>query len=220
MKTLLTNKCKNNNMQNKYFSSSGLLSASLLLTCLFLSFSTFAQHEEYKQYIQAFAEAKAGQYEKKSLNVTEPKLGELPNTNHSFHDFFVLRANEKSTDKIGNTKKLKINCSFYAYESSEECDYALSFWFKNFIGGQRLTPGRPVKTYKDAQPTIIIINATEISIVSFDCFSYDPDFYRELKKDMMTFFGNDKSMVIEIKCDGPLEWTKNPPDSKDKKWRM
>jgi len=190
-----------------------------LVGLLLCAAPALAQHEELKQQIAAFVEAKSANYEKKSLNVSEPKLGELPNTSFEFHEYFQLRANQKSENSIGNNTKLKLNCSFYAYESKEECDYALSFWFKNFTGGQRLTPGRPLRAFKDAQPTIIIINEKDISILSFDCFSYDLDLYRELRKNMLDFFGNDKSMVIEIKCNGPLDWTKNPPDPKDPKWR-
>lgn len=196
-----------------------ILKTITFLMLMIVAAPSIAQHEELKQHIAAFVEAKAANYEKKTLNVSEPKLGELPNTNFEFHDFFVLRANEKSVNSLGNTKKMKLNCSFYAYESQEECDYALSFWFKNFIGGQRLTPGRPLRTFKDAQPTVIVINPTNICIISFDCYSYDLDLYRELRKDMLSFFGNDQSMVIEIKCDGPLDWTKNSPDAKDPKWR-
>lgn len=191
---------------------------SLILIVLTLSLS--AQNEELKQHIAAFVEAKSADFEKRTHNVTEPKLGELPSTNHDFHDFFVLRANEKSENNIGNRKKLKLNCSFYAYESEQERDYAMAFWFKNFIGGQRLTLGRTVKSYPDAQPTIIIVNKKDVCILNFDCQNYDTDLFREMRKDMLTFFGNDESMVIEIKCGGPLDWTKNPPDPKDHKWRM
>jgi hypothetical protein len=40
-----------------------------------------------------------------------------------------------------------------------------------------------------------------------------------MRKEMLTYFGSPESMIIEVGCDGPLEWTKNPPDPKDPKWR-
>lgn len=219
MKTLLTNKYKKITMRKylflKFFKITLISSFLLALS----SNSAKAQNEEFKQLINAFVEAKSADFEKKDLNVTEPDLGQLPNTNHIYRSFFVLRASEKSVNNIGNRSKLKLNCSFYAYENAEEKDYALSYWFKNFMEGQRITVGRTVRTYKNAQPTIIVINATNICIMSFDCKNYDLDLFRDLKKDMLTYFGDDDSMVIEIRCEGPLDWTKNPPDPKDPKWR-
>lgn len=178
-----------------------------------------AQHEEFKQKIAAFTEAKAAAFEKKYLNETEPKYGELNNTNFEFHDYFLLRAKEKTINNIGNNVKLKYDYSFFAYESAEECDYALSFWFKNFLEAKRITPGREVKTYKGANPTIIIVNKTEICVLSLSCADYDADVFRAMRKEMLTYFGSPESMIIEMGCDGPLQWTKNPPDPKDPKWR-
>jgi hypothetical protein len=192
----------------------------LLPLLLITSFSTYGQHEELKQNINAFVDEKADNFEKKFLNETEPDYGELANTNYNFHDFFELKAKEKTENSIGNNVKLKLQCSFYGYENETERTYALSFWFKNFIAGKRITPGRTVRTYKGAEPTIIIINEDHIVVVSMACTSYDPDLFRELRKELVAFFGNVDSMVVEINCDGPLDWTKNAPDPKDKKWRM
>jgi hypothetical protein len=179
-----------------------------------------AQHEELKQSIDAFVNSKAEKFDKKYLNQSEPDYGELANTNFTFHDFFQLKAKERSVNNLGNNVKMKYNCSFYAYEDGTERDYALSFWFKNFIDGRRITPGREVRTYKGTEPTIIIINESNVCIINFSCYNYDPDSFRDLRKELLAFFGNADSMVIEIQCDGPLKWTKNPPDPKDRKWRM
>ncbi len=190
------------------------------LFLLFQPLNSFAQHEELKQSINAFIESKAADFEKKYLNQTEPDYGELANTNFIFHDFFELRAKERTTNSLGNRVKLKYNCSFYGYENGTERDYALSFWFKNFIEGRRITPGREVRTYKGAEPTIVVMNATSVVVVSFSCYDYDPETFKALRKELLAYFGNAESMVIEIDCDGPLKWTKNPPDPKDRKWRM
>ncbi len=179
-----------------------------------------AQHEELKQSINAFVESKSENFEKKYLNQTEPDYGELANTNFTFHDYFQLKAKERTENSLGNKTKVKYNCSFYAYENATERDYALSFWFKNFIEDRRITPGREVRTYKGAEPTIIIMNATNVCVINFSCYDYDPEAFRDMRKELLAFFGNAESMVIEIQCDGPLKWTKNPPDPKDRKWRM
>lgn len=183
------------------------------------NYTIFAQHEELKQKISAFVESKSAKFDKKYLNETEPVYGELKSTSFEFHDFFVLKAKEKTVNSIGNNSKLKLDYSFFAYENLEERNYALSFWFKNFMEAKRITPGRPIKTYKGAWPTIVIINNNNICIVSFSCVDYDLDLFREIRKEMLTFFGDAESMMIEIGCDGPLDWTKNPPDPKDPVWR-
>jgi len=219
MKTHLSEKHNPNSMRFKNFTRFRL---ALFLTSIILLTSVLhanAQHEELKQRIAAFVEAQADKFDKKYLNETEPKYGELNNTNFEFHDYFLLKAKEKTTNSIGNTGKLKLDYSFFAYESAEECDYALSFWFKNFLEEKRITPGREVRTYKGVQPTIVIINKTNVCLVTFSCLDYDIELFRTLRKEMLTFFGDTESMIIEINCDGPLNWTKNPPDPKDPKWR-
>jgi len=195
---------------------------SILLIFIFFAstFHAHAQHEELKQRIAAFVEAKADKYDKKYLNETEPKYGELNNTNFEFHDYFLLKAKEKTTNSLGNNSKLKFDYSFFGYESAQERDYALSFWFKNFLEEKRITPGREVRTYKGVQPTIVVINKTNVCLVTFSCIDEDLELFRSLRKEMLTFFGDTESMIIEVNCDGPLNWTKNPPDPKDPKWRM
>lgn len=193
----------------------------VLSTYLFInSLTVKAQHEELKQQIDAFVTSKSVAFEKKYLNVTEPDFGELANTNFEFHDYFELKAKERTENSLGNNVKLRLNCAFYAFENETERNYALSYWFKNFLEGKRITPGREVRTYKGTTPTIIIINGDNICIINLSCYDADPDLLRELRKEFLKYFGTPESMVLEIDCDGPLKWTKNPPDPKDPKWRM
>ncbi len=196
-----------------------LVKSFTLVLFLLFQFNMHAQHQELKQKISAFVDAKAGDYDKKYLNETEPDYGELDNTNFDFHDFFILKAKEKTVNNIGNKSKLKLDYSFYAYENEEEKMYALRYWFKNFIGDNRITPGRTMRSYKGAEPTIIVINKTDICVVQMSCKDYSLEFFRELRKEMLTFFGNPESMIIELDCEGPLDWTKNAPDPKDPIWR-
>lgn len=195
------------------------LIATLIVAATLFPQKIYAQHEELKQQISAFVSANDSVYEKKYLNVTEPNYGELANTNYNFHDYFELKAKKRTENSLGNNVKVRLNCSFYGYENTDERNYALSFWFKNFIGGERLTPGREKRTYKDATPTIIIINADNICIINASCYDADADFMYELKKTALTYFGTPESIVIEIQCNGPLKWTKNAPDPKDPAWR-
>lgn len=203
-----------------FFKATNICKAAAgLFFSLLISLTSTAQHEELKQKIDAFVSAKADDYEKKYLNVTEPDYGELASTNFDFHDYFELKAKVRTENSIGNNVKVRFNCSFYAYENENERNYALSFWFKNFIEAKRITPGREVRTYYGATPTIIIINQDHICIINLSCFDSDPDLLREISKEFMKYFGTPDSMVIEIDCDGPLKWTKNPPDPKDPAWR-
>jgi len=37
---------------------------------------------------------------------------------------------------------------------------------------------------------------------------------------MLTYFGSPSSVIIEIGgCGGPLNWTKNAPDPRDRTWK-
>ena len=72
---------------------------------------------------------------------------------------------------------------------------------------------------KETAAAIIIIEKNYISILTMSCYATDIDEFRQWRSDMLGVFGGPNSMVIEIGCDGPIEWTKNAPDPKDMKWR-
>lgn len=207
-------------MSTKLFIRIFPLSIALAIITMAFNMQDDSGHEELKQQISAFVNSRSAEYDKKYLNVTEPEYGELNNTNFDFHEFFQLKAKEKTVNNIGNKTKLKLNYSFFAYENEQERDYALSFWFKNFITGKRISPGRTVRTLKNAEPTIGLINKDHVCIVSLSCNNDNSELLYDLRKEMLTFFGDPESMVFEINCDGPLRWTKNPPDPKDRKWRQ
>lgn len=179
-----------------------------------------AQHAELKQKIAAFCADKSEKYDKKYLNETPEDYGLIRETNFDFEDFFVLKAKEKTINNIGNKTKVRLSYSFFGYENEEERNYALSFWFKNFIGEKRITPGRDMRSYKGGEPTLILINKNNICVVSLSCKDFDPDQFRALRKEFLNYFGTPESILLELGCEGPLQWTKNAPDPKDRRWRM
>ena len=106
-----------------------------------------------------------------------------------------------------------------AYEDEEELKYALKFWFKEFIGNKRITPGRDYRTVDHVEPAIVIIDGSSISILTLSCYATDIDEFRDWRSTMLGVFGSPNAMVVEIGCNGPIEWTKNAPDPKDPSWR-
>ena len=82
-----------------------------------------------------------------------------------------------------------------------------------------MTPGRDYRSVDHVNPAVIIIEKNYISILTMSCYATDVQELRQWRSDMLGVFGGPNSMVIEIGCDGPIEWTKNAPDPKDMKWR-
>ncbi|MCT4623589.1 MAG: hypothetical protein N4A46_08200 [Schleiferiaceae bacterium] len=184
-----------------------------------LPFLTFSQNEEFKQRITGFVASADSAFEQKTLNLPDQNLGVINEQEHDWSSLFMLKAKEKKVNNIGNKAYAKYHFSFYTYPDVTERDYAVKFWLKEFIDGQAVRPGRNMRTYPEANPTIVVINETSIAILSYSCKWYDDDAFKDWRKTMLTWFGNPASTMIEVGCDGPLDWTKNPPDSKDRTWR-
>jgi len=192
---------------------------------LFLAFITFsslqlsAQVEELNQRTQLFLSEVKGRFKAKSINGNEPDYSVLPETDFIQHEYYQLKQIEKEVNELGNKVRPIYHLSTFAYEDDEELLYALKFWFKNFIGDKRVMPGRDYRRVDHVVPTIIIIEKNYISILTMSCYATDIEEFRQWRSDMLGVFGGPNSMVIEIGCDGPIEWTKNAPDPKDMKWR-
>jgi hypothetical protein len=175
-----------------------------------------AQDGEMKQKISAFKSDQNDKYDMKYLNIADRNLGSIDDTDPAWKDQFLLKAKERQKDNIGNNSYFKFYFSIYGYEDIDDRQYALKDWMENFIEGRSIRAGRDVRTYEYAKPTIILINDKEIIICNFDCSDYTEDIFKDWKKQLLTFFGQDNTIVIELMCDGPLEWTKNAPDPKSK----
>lgn len=191
----------------------------LLILFLVVPALAFGQVEELKQRTALFKQEKSEAYKIKPLNGNEPDYGVLSETNFIHHEYFQLKQNEKELNELGNSVKPKYDLSTYAYEDADELKSALKFWFKEFIGNKRITPGRDYRTVDHVKPAVIIMDKNYIAILTLSCYSVDIEEFRQWRSDMLGIFGSPEAMIIEIGCDGPLEWTKNAPDPKDTSWR-
>lgn len=193
---------------------------------IFMVFSLFfinilsveAQEDaEFRQKIAAFAQDQADKYEKRTLNLADRNLGAIDNLESKWKEEFQLRSLEKEENNLGYSKKFKFYFSFYAYETKTDRQYTLKDWMEDFIEGQAIRAGRDMRTYQYATPTIILINDTQIITCNYKCSDFTEENFKQWKKKLLTYFGNDDTMVIEILCDGPLEWTKNAPDPRNRR---
>lgn len=189
----------------------------ILITSLFIASNSFGQTEELKQKLAAFATDHEENYVKKYLNIADREVGDIDNTDYDWKEKFMLKKKEKAENSLGRSSYHKFYFSFYSYETFEDRQYALQDWMKNFMEGKSIKAGKNVKKFEYATPTIIIITKTEIMICNYKCSEYSEENYKYWKKTMLQYFGDASTMVIEIQCEGPLEWTKNKPDSKNRK---
>lgn len=196
------------------------LNISLLIACLFFSLNSFAQNsknlsDSLKSQISLFVSDHLDSYEKDYLNIPQRELGGLEDEVFMWSDKFRLESKEEFENTLGYTTERKFYFNFYFYETETDRQYALKNWMENFIEGKSIRAGRPVRTYQYATPTIILINKQNIVVCNYECKYFDEDNYDYWKKTLMNYFGDRReTMMIEISCDGPLEWTKNAPDPK------
>jgi hypothetical protein len=185
----------------------------------FMPLMLLAQTEEVKQRTALFLQEQSAKFKIKELNGSEPDYGVLGETQFIFHQYYQLKQLEKEVNELGNSVRPKYDLSTFVYADEEELKYALKFWFKEFIGNKRITPGRDYRTVDHVDPAIVIIDGTSISILTLSCYATDIDEFRDWRSAMLGVYGSPNAMVIEIGCNGPIEWTKNAPDPKDPSWR-
>lgn len=191
----------------------------ILALITFSAIQLSGQVEELNQRTQLFISEVGDRYKVKSINGNEPEYGVLPETEFIQHQYYQLKQIKKELNELGNKVRPTYHLSTFAYENDEELLYALKFWFKSFIGDKRITPGRDYRRVDHVVPAIIIIEKNYISILTMSCYATDIEEFRQWRSDMLGVFGGPNSMVVEIGCEGPIEWTKNAPDPKDMKWR-
>jgi hypothetical protein len=196
------------------------LRLSLLTLALSLSLNSFSQgtkalSDSLKSQINLFINDQSATHEKDYLNINKREIGGLEDEVFMWSDKFRLESIEEFENTLGYTTERKIYFNFYFYETESDRQYALKNWMENFIEGKSIRASRPVRTYKYATPTIILINKQSIIICNYPCKYFDEDNYDYWKKSLMKYFGNRReTMLIEVQCNGPLEWTKNAPDPK------
>lgn len=192
---------------------------TLTISLVLIGLMAGAQHEELAQKVEAFVQEHSADYEKKYLNIDQPEIGGIEETGHEFAERFMLKSRERVMSNLDREIYARYYVNIYGYEDEISRDYAMKMWLDDFIEGQRIRPGRDMRSYDYATPTIIVINTDNIAILNYECSLYDPDSFRDWREKMLSYFGDPNSVMIEIQCGGPLKWTKNPPDSRDRKWR-
>lgn len=189
-----------------------LLSLFMLGNMMAQADSTEAQSGELKQKIAALKSDKSEKYEVKFLNIADQDVGAIDKSFYKWKDKFLLKSHEKVENNLGNRGYEKFYINVYAFETLKDRQYALSDWMENFLEGREIRAGRMMRTYDYASPTIILINDLEVILLTYQCSDYSEDNFDQWKDDLLQYFGQDNTMVIEVLCGGPLEWTKNPPD--------
>lgn len=197
-----------------YSSQRHILSLAIVITLSGIGNNLFAQQEEMQQKITAFSDDQKENYTKKYLNIAEREIGDIEGSGYEWKEQFMLKSKEKKVNNIGNKSYEKFYFSIYGYAGLEDRQYGLKHWMQNFIEGKKIRPGRKVRTYEYATPTIVLINDMNIVVCNYKCSTFTEENFKYWKKTMLTYFGDSKTMVIEVECDGPLEWTKNAPDPK------
>ncbi|MGB0979902.1 MAG: hypothetical protein ACPGVV_10925 [Croceimicrobium sp.] len=195
-------------------------SAKIFLALTFLATSLNleaqdAKGTELKGKIEQFLADHADSYKKKHLNLKMREIGGLENEPFAWKEFFRLESNEEYENTLGYETEREYYFLFYHYETELDRKYALKFWMEDFIEGETIRPSRPKRSYDYAKPTIILINPTNIIILTYDCKYFDEYDFEDWQDKMIEYFGDkSETMVIELECNGPLNWTKNAPDPK------
>jgi hypothetical protein len=170
---------------------------------------------EFKAAIEQFVSEMKEDHKQKTLNLRMREIGSLENEPFAWKEYFMLETKEEFENNLGYTTEREYYFLFYHYATVEDRQYALKYWLEDFIEGEQVRPGRPVRTYDYATPTLILINPTNIIILNYECKYFDDYDYDDWRDLMIEKFGDRATtMVIEIECDGPLEWTLNAPDPK------
>jgi hypothetical protein len=196
-----------------FFSENNNISRIFIWIMIIGTQFAFAQIEDIKQRIDAYLEAMSDRYEVKRYNLKSRDIGSILETEHSYHDFFQLRSKKKLPNAFGRNQPQKLYINVISYDSKYLLENAMQFWFNNFIDGQQVRPGRLVRGYDNARPMFFVIFDTHVFIMDMDCTAYTENNWKELTKEIKSFFDESKeAVIIELFCDGPLEWRQNPPD--------
>jgi hypothetical protein len=108
----------------------------------------------------------------------------------------------------------------FEFESIDDLNWAMKRWLPDFIDHNAVRPGRDTKSVPNADPSVVVIEGSSIAVLTLSCTQFDLDRFRIWRNQLLTYFGGASSVVVEIQgCEGPLMWTKNAPDPKDRTWK-
>ncbi|MBM3434063.1 MAG: hypothetical protein FJX93_04830 [Bacteroidetes bacterium] len=197
-----------------------MLATRIFTAFLALSAPAYGQSDDLQQRIKGFQSELATTYSVKTLNLQGESLGALEKEEPAFQTHFKLEAKEKSEDNLGRSTKLNVHVRIFEFDAMDDLNWAMKRWMPDFIDHNVVRPGRDSKTLPHADPSIVIVEGTVITVLTLPCSQFDLDRFRTWRKHLLTYFGGASSVVIEVQgCEGPLLWTKNAPDPKDRTWK-
>jgi hypothetical protein len=187
---------------------------------LLLPLSLFGQDQDLAQRIAAFQTDMQESFKVKTLNIGGESLGALEKESPDFRTDFKLEGLEKQKDNLDRNVKYDVYVHVFQFADIEELNWVMKRWLPDFMDGASIRPGRDKKTIDHVDPTVVVIDGATISVLTLPCPQFSVESFRDWRSKMLTYFGSPTSVIIEVAgCEGPLMWTKNPPDSKDRTWR-
>lgn len=176
--------------------------------------------EELAQNCTAFKNDLGSEYVGKDLNISTLRLGGLTREEAANSLQVELIEKTKRVNNLNNKVKFSVTLTALYYNSIEDRDWAVKNWLKAFLGETAVRPGRDTKSVPGAPPGIIVINDQSIVLLTFPCAQYDAQAFREWRTRVTQYFSNETSVILDLDgCEGPLIWTKNAPDPKDRRWK-
>ena len=180
----------------------------------------WAQSSDLVQRIAAFQSDLAETYKVKTLNVGGESLGALESETPEYRTDFKLEGKEKTLDNLERNVRFDVFVHVFHFVDTDELNWAMKRWLADFIDGSSIRPGRDARTVAHVDPSIVVIDGTTISVMTQPCAQFTVEGFRDWRSKMLTYFGSPTAVIIEVAgCEGPLMWTKNPPDPKDRTWK-
>lgn len=156
----------------------------------------------------------------KTLNLNGENLGALEAEETATRTHFKMEAREKTEDNLSRSVKRSVHVQVFSFESIDDLNWAMKRWLPDFIDHSAVRPGRDVKNVPNVDPSVVVIEGTSIAVLTQSCSQFDLESFRDWRQRMLTYFGSAAAVVIEVQgCEGPLMWTKNAPDPKDRTWK-
>lgn len=197
-----------------------MLRSFILLSLLVATSTLKAQSSELQQRIQGFQNDLNEGFAVKTLNLKGENLGALENEETATRVHFKMEAREKSEDNLGRSVKRSVHVQVFEFENLDDLNWAMKRWLPDFIDHSAVRPGRDVKNVPHVDPSIVVIEGTTIAVLTLSCGQFDLESFRDWRQRMLTYFGSAAAVVVEVQgCEGPLMWTKNAPDPKDRTWK-
>lgn len=190
------------------------------LLAFLLPLSLYAQDQDLAQRIAAFQGDVSETHKVKTLNIGGETLGALEKESPEFRVDFKLEGLEKQLDNLERNVKFDLYVHVFQFADTDELNWAMKRWLPDFMDGASIRPGRDSRTVEHVDPTIVVIDGTTISVLTLPCPQFSVEYFRDWRSKMLTYFGSPTAVMIEVAgCEGPLMWTKNAPDPKDRTWK-